>query len=89
MLGYSRRNSGPISSKKAAVYKITAWECTGPAGEGHSRAEALTQGLPPLVTLYSFQISHLKETKEKKWKNKTKLPSQGSMALISNVFCLP
>lgn len=48
--------------------KITSSECTGRAGEGHSRAEALTQGLPPLVILYSFQISHLEETKERNMK---------------------
>ena len=47
---------------------ITSSECTGRAGEGHSRAEALTQGLPPLVILYSFQISHLEETKERNMK---------------------
>lgn len=45
-------------------------ECTGRVREGRSTTEALTQGLPPLATLYSFQISHLEETKEKTWKNK-------------------
>lgn len=52
--------------RKAAVYKITFSECTGRVREGCSTTEALTQGLPPLVILYSSQISHLEETKEKK-----------------------
>ena len=48
--------------------KITFSECSARAGDGYSRAEALTQGLPPLVTPYSFQISHLKERRKRNLK---------------------
>lgn len=58
--------------------------------EEHSRTKTLTQGLPPLVTLYSCQISHLEETRQRNYeKIKTKPLLQGSIALNTSTSCLP